>query len=94
MANGLTLTIGAGSRSKTFGATDAQVINAVEYFIKDWSGPMPDGLTQAQQNAWKADQALQRLTDYLHSTAKANRLAELRAQQASLDAQADSDTAL
>jgi hypothetical protein len=55
---------------------------------------MPAGMTQAQQNAWKADQALQRLADYWHQTAKANRLADLRAQQASLDAQAESDTAL
>jgi hypothetical protein len=94
MTNGLTLTVGANSRSKTFSATDQQMLNAIDYFIKDWAAPMPTGMTQAQQNAWKADQALQRLADYWHQTAKANRLADLRAQQASLDAQAESDTAL
>lgn len=76
------------------GKTDAEVANILEYFIADWASPMPDGLTTAQANQWKLDQANARLVDYMRSTARANRLKQLRAQQASIETQADTETQL
>lgn len=76
------------------GKTDAQVANIYEWFIADWAGAMPEGLTQAQQNQWKADQANRRILDYVIATARANRLKQLKAAQASLEDTATQETQL
>lgn len=76
------------------GKTDAQVGTILEWFIADWAGPMPEGLTAVQQNQWKLDQAGARVDEFIIATARNNRLKQLRAQQASIEAQADTDTAI
>lgn len=76
------------------GKTDAQIAAILEWYIADWAGPMPEGLTTAQQNQWKLDQATTRILDHVVSTARNNRLKQLRSQQASIESQAETETQL
>lgn len=93
MSSTLTLKVAAMQSQITFAAGDAQVATVLTYFISDWAGPMPDGLTQAQQNQWKLDQAAARIGEMVQSTARRNRLRDLQA-QGTLETQADGDTTL
>ncbi len=76
------------------GKTDAQVASILEWYISDWASPMPEGLTVAQQNQWKLDQAATRIVDHVVSTARANRLKQLKAAQGSIEDQAAAETGL
>lgn len=55
------------SVEKVFGMTNAQALVSIEIFISDTAGPMPEGLSVADQNRWKMQQALDKLTVYLRS---------------------------
>lgn len=94
MSSSLTLKVATVTSTITFTATDQQVANILTWFIEGWAGDMPSGLTQAQQNQWRLDQATQRIVDYVRATAQQNRLRDLQAAQQSLSDQAASDTQL
>lgn len=78
----------------TFKKTNAEVGQVLEWFISGWAGPVPDGLTQTQQNQWKLEQAHRKIVDYVIREARRNRLQMLRAADTSIEEQAESDTQL
>ncbi len=88
------LTVGAISSSITYALTNAQVSDVLNWFILDWAGPVPEGLTVAAQNQWKLDQANAKLRDYMRAESQRNRRRMLVEAQASVDVQADAETAL
>lgn len=94
MASSLTLKVATLTSTVTFAKQDSEVANVLLWFIEDWAGPMPDGLTTQQQNQWKLDQAAARIVDYVRQTAQRNRLRDLLAQQQSAADQATSETAV
>lgn len=94
MSSGISIKVGSVTSTIALNNTDGQVANILSYFIEDWAGPVPDGMTQAQANQWKLDQATQRIVNYVRQTAQQNRLRDLQAQQQSLSDQATSDTQL
>lgn len=94
MASSLTLKIAAVESIATFGKTDAEVAQILRWFIADYAGPEPEGMTQAQRNKWQLDQARDRIVGYVRQEAQRNRLHELRAQQASIEDQATTETAI
>lgn len=78
----------------TFAKTDAEVATILGYFIADWASPMPDGLTPAQQNQWRLDQATARIVAMVRQEAQRVHLRGLLAAQTSAADQAAADTQL
>lgn len=85
--------VGAFVSLRTFARSDAEVANILEWFMVDKIDPMPDGLTQAEQNQWKLDQAHNEVIRYVVREAKRNRANQLRAQQ-TVEEQAENETRL
>jgi hypothetical protein len=91
----LTIQISAGlSSTITPSKTNAQVAEILNLFIADWAGPPPEGLTTAQLNQWKLDQATRRVVDMISQEARRVKLRQLREAQADLEDQATSETGL
>jgi hypothetical protein len=91
----LTITINAGlSSTITPSKTNAQVAEILNLFILDWAGPPPEGMTVAQTNQWRLDQATRRVADMISQEARRVRLQQLRDDQADLETQADQETGL
>jgi hypothetical protein len=90
----LNITVGSTTSTITPAKTNAQVAEILGWFILDWAGTPPEGLTVAQLNQWKLDQATRRIADMISQEARRVRLRELRDAQASLDEQADEETGL
>jgi hypothetical protein len=67
------------SSEKVFNMTNAQALISVDIFISDTAGPMPEGLTTAQQNQWRLDRTVEKLTTYLKS--EVERLSRRKRQQ-------------
>lgn len=86
--------VGSLTSTIAFGKSDAEVANIMEWFALDKIGQPPAGLTQAQQNQWKLDQAHREVVNYVVREAKRNRLHMLREQQANIEEQASSETSL
>lgn len=86
------LEIGQVNSEVIFAKSNAEMAQILEWFIAGWVDPMPAGLTLAQQNKWKLEQAHRKMFDYVKREARANRLADLRATSASLEDQADLET--
>lgn len=94
MPNSIVVNGGTSSSTKTVNRTNAEWAAILGYFIEDWATPMPDGLTVAQQNQWRLDQATARVADFVESTARRNRRRDLAAAQTSIDDAAAADTSL
>lgn len=92
MSSTITIKVANVTSSVTLNNTDAQIANVLSYFIEGWADAMPSGLTQAQQNQWMLDQVVARIVDYVKATARANRYADLVAQQQSIADQATQET--
>lgn len=88
------LTVASTTSTITYAMTNAQVAQILEWFIADLLSFMPEGLTAAQQNQWKLDQANAKIRDYVRSEAKHNRARILRNDQINIDQLADADTAI
>lgn len=78
----------------SFAKTDAQVADILAWFAMDKIGQPPEGLTQAQANQWRLDQAHREVVNYVVREARRNRLQMLRAEQASIEEQAEAETGL
>lgn len=90
----LTITVGNTSSTITPAKSNQEVATILALFIADWAGPEPEGLTVAQSNQWKLDQAARRVADMISQEARRVRLRELRDAQASIEDQADQETGL
>lgn len=88
------LEIGQVNSEIIFAKTNAEVAQILEWFILGWADAMPEGLTVAQQNKWKLDQAHKKMLAYVQREARANRLTQLRAASTSLEQQAEQETSL
>lgn len=86
------LTVASVVSTITYTQTNAQVALTLEYFIMGWAGDMPEGLSVAQQNQWKLDQANAKIRDYVRADARRNRRKMLADAQGSIDVQADQET--
>lgn len=78
----------------TFNKTNAETATILEWFISDYASPMPEGLTVLEQNNWKLAQAHRKMLDYVVRDARRLRVEQLRAAQASIEDQANQETAL
>lgn len=67
-----TITAGPLTASQTWDVTNAQADKRLSLFILGWAGPMPEGLTAAQQGQWKLDQAQQKLVDWFKAEVARN----------------------
>lgn len=94
MSSTLTLKIATLTSAVTFAKTDAEVAQILRWFVQDRMSPIPDGLTQQQQNQLALDAATAEIVRYVRQEATRVHLRELRAGQASLETQADTDAAL
>jgi hypothetical protein len=94
MASSITLRIGNLTSTITPTKTDVEIATILNLFIADWAGPPPEGLTVAELNKWKLDQATRRVADMISAEARRVRLRQLREAQADLEAQASSETGL
>lgn len=88
------LRVGILTSLKTFSKTDQEVANILEWFMLDKIGPDPVGLTPAQVNQWRLDQAHEEVLNYMRREANKNRLKVLRAAQVNLETQSTSETNL
>lgn len=92
MSSSLVLKVANVTSTITFAKTDAEVATILGYFIADYASPMPDGLTQAQQNQWRLDQAAARIVQMIRHEAQRVHLRDLLAAQQSASDQAANDT--
>lgn len=69
--------------------TDAQVRTLYLLYIQEWASPMPEGLTNAQQNAWIADQVLAKSMGIIYSDARKQRVKNRAAERVATDAADD-----
>ncbi len=94
MASTITVKVASMQSVVTSSKDDASTGNILRWFVADKMSPIPDGLTQAQQNQLVLDAAAVELARYVRQEASKNRLKELKAAQESIESQAASDTAL
>lgn len=94
MASSITLKVATVTSTITLSKTDSEVAQVLRWFIKEWAGPEPEGLTTGQLNQWRLDQAAARMVAMVRQEAQRVRLRELRDAQASLDEQATGETAI
>lgn len=94
MSSSLTLKVANVTSAVTFAKTDQEVGQVLRWFVADKVEPPPAGLTQAELNQYYLDAARDELVRYVRREAHKNRLAELRAEQQSIEAQATADTAI
>lgn len=94
MSSSLTLKVGNFTSPITFAKTDAEVAQVLRWFIANWADPEPEGLTLAQLNQWRLDQAAARIVNMVRMEAMKARLKELQAQQQNVEQAAVNDTAI
>lgn len=94
MSSTLVLKVANVTSTITFAKTDAEVAQVLRWFIQDWASPPADGLTQAQLNQYYLDQAAARIAEMVRQEAQRVHLRDLRAQQASVEQTAATDTAI
>lgn len=80
--------------TRTFARTEQEFRQILTWFMRDKISPEPEGLTQAELNQWRLDQAHEEIWRYVMRDAHKNRLRELREAQASIEEQATTDTQL
>lgn len=94
MASDLRLRVATFTSTITFAKTDAEVGNILKWFVADKVTPPAAGLTAAELNQYYLDAARDELVRYVRQEARKNRLAELKAAQASIEDAATADTTL
>lgn len=94
MASSLIGRVSTLTSPRNFAKTDAEVGQIIRWYLADKAGPMPEGLTQAQQNQWYLDQYMDELVKHTVREARRNRLKILRDAQQSIEEQADNETSL
>lgn len=94
MTSSNTLKVAAVTSIITFAKSDAEVAQILTWFISDWASPEPQGMTAAQLNQWRLDQANARIVGIVRQKAAQNRADQLRAAQISIDQQAANETAI
>lgn len=88
------LRVGGLTSMITFAATEAKVGEVVRRFVTNKAAPPPEGSTQAQENQYYLDQALAEIVRTVRQEAIRERIRELRAEQQSLEEQAEQDNEL
>lgn len=94
MSSSISLNVGNFSSRKDLKRTDQEVGQILRWFVADKIDPPPDGLTQAQLNQYYLDFARDEIIRYVQREARHNRIKELRAQQQSVEDQANGETEL
>lgn len=94
MSSTLTLKVATVTSAVTLNNTDVNIANIIRLFVADKMAPIPDGLTQAQQNQLVLDAARDELLRYMRQEAAKNRLRELAAQEQAIRDGAVADTAI
>lgn len=94
MSSTITVKVATLTSTVTSAKTDSETGQILKWFVADKATPPPEGLTQAQLNQYYLDAATTELARYIRQEASKNRLRELRAQQQSLESQAETETQL
>lgn len=96
MASSITIRVATFTSTYTVAnLSDAQVADILRWMMADKSGPEPEGLTQAQLNQWRLDQALAEVVRYITQEARRNRLAERKAaSDALIDTEVEAEISL
>lgn len=71
--------------------TDIEIAAILEWFIADVVSEMPEGLTQAEQNQWKLDQANAEIVRHISWKANRNRWRARQEQRETEDRQAQEE---
>lgn len=93
MASSLVLKVATVTSTYTSSKTDAETAQILEWFIADVVDPMPEGMTVAQQNQWKLDQATAEIRRYIVRKAAQNRERMLNVERGDVTSQAATETA-
>lgn len=80
--------------TRTFTRSETEFRQILTWFMSDKIDPDPEGMTQAELNQWRLDQAHEEIWRYVRAEARRNRQQQLRDAQANLGEQADAETAL
>lgn len=85
--------VGTLISTRTFTKSAAEVASILEWFMLDKAGPAPEGLTPAQLNQFRLDEAHDAALNFVKREAYRNRLRQLQAAQ-DVEGQADNETTL
>lgn len=94
MASDLRVRVATFTSAVTFAKTDSEVGQILKWFVADKATPPPAGLTTAELNQYYLDATRDELVRYVRQEARKNRLAELKAAQASIEDTAAAETSL
>lgn len=87
--------VGSFTSLRTFAKTDGEVAQILAWFMLDKADPEPEGLTPAELNQWRLDQAHDEALRYIVREAYRNRTKQLREEfQDSLEEQVQQETEL